>query len=517
MDATVSGLTAGGMARKSASRLDQLPARIWGKTVPELWASYLGEHQVQLILPGSTATIDPEGIYLLCDCKHVMDIDIAKALEVFLRSNREFAWIRLRDDRIAGYREKYVTDHFSGRLLRIERLYNSPRARSYRLALTRSAEVAALWQSAVETSQFNEAYLTETNESKRGVIRVQGIPFDLSDEEDVTQFMVQLISLWKNPGKTIAGIGSDRAGVWSMDPAAVPESARIAGNIWVGTDRYVDEGECLIGPAVLWDRKLSNGTRPARRLPAATNAVLSGDDRQRGATSGLRKGNLRRPIYDITKRTFDIVFAVIALTLTLPFYPIIALLIYLEDGLPIFFGHARETKGGRAFACMKFRSMRRDAEEIRRRILEQNMCDGPQFFIDRDPRLTRVGKIIRDLQVDEWPQFFHVLTGKMSVVGPRPLPEPENQYCPAWRDARLSVRPGITGLWQVKRKRLPGLDFQEWIKYDIEYVENRSMGLDLWIIMQSILMLFRLGWSVVSGNRPRRPSAISGAAERPAV
>ena len=81
--------------------------------------------------------------------------------------------------------------------------------------------------------------------------------------------------------------------------------------------------------------------------------------------------------------------------------------------------------------------------------------------------------------------------GQMSLVGPRPSPRKENQYCPAWREARLSVRPGITGLWQVERTRRPGLDFQEWIRYDIEYVERAGFFLDLWILWKTFVLLFR--------------------------
>src|SRR5207248_7868201 len=103
---------------------------------------------------------------------------------------------------------------------------------------------------------------------------------------------------------------------------------------------------------------------------------------------------------------------------------------------------------------------------------------GPQFYIEWDVRVTKVGRFLRQTRLDELPQFFNVLRGQMSVVGPRPSPFKENQFCPAWREARLSVRPGITGLWQVKRTRTVGLDFQEWIKYDIEYVENASFSLD---------------------------------------
>ena len=167
------------------------------------------------------------------------------------------------------------------------------------------------------------------------------------------------------------------------------------------------------------------------------------------------------------------------------------LAIYLEDGRPFFFLHPRETLGGREFGCIKFRSMRKDADKIKAQLASNNQADGPQFFIKNDPRLTRIGRLIRDLNVDELPQFINILLGDMSVVGPRPSPRKENQYCPPWREARLSVRPGITGLWQVKRTRRQGLDFQEWIKFDIQYVEQLSWKLDLWIIFQTFIVLLR--------------------------
>ena len=169
------------------------------------------------------------------------------------------------------------------------------------------------------------------------------------------------------------------------------------------------------------------------------------------------------------------------------------LAIWLEDGRPLFFGHRRETVGAREFACLKFRSMRKDAEQIKLRLAQGNQADGPQFFIKEDPRLTRVGRVIRKLNIDELPQFLNVLAGDMAIVGPRPSPYQENQYCPTWREARLSVRPGITGLWQVSRTRAQGLDFQEWIRYDIEYVERMNWRLDLWIILKTVLVCLRRG------------------------
>jgi lipopolysaccharide/colanic/teichoic acid biosynthesis glycosyltransferase len=111
--------------------------------------------------------------------------------------------------------------------------------------------------------------------------------------------------------------------------------------------------------------------------------------------------------------------------------------------------------------------------------------------IKDDPRVTRVGKWLRKLQLDEFPQFWNVLIGDMSIVGPRPSPENENQFCPAWREIRLSVRPGITGNWQVKRTRAEGKDFQEWIQYDIEYVERMGPLFDAWLCVMTVVNILR--------------------------
>jgi lipopolysaccharide/colanic/teichoic acid biosynthesis glycosyltransferase len=120
--------------------------------------------------------------------------------------------------------------------------------------------------------------------------------------------------------------------------------------------------------------------------------------------------------------------------------------------------------------------------------LTVNRYGGIDLIVVRvgDSLLVRPGRFLRDTYIDEIPQFLNVLLGQMSVVGPRPSPEAENTLCPSWRDARLSVRPGITGLWQVCRTRKPEQDFQEWIHYDTEYVRKLSLGTDLWICRQTI-------------------------------
>jgi lipopolysaccharide/colanic/teichoic acid biosynthesis glycosyltransferase len=193
----------------------------------------------------------------------------------------------------------------------------------------------------------------------------------------------------------------------------------------------------------------------------------------------------------LAKRAFDISFAAFGLAVTAPLFPAVMLAIWLEDGGPFFFGHPREKQGGVEFRCWKFRSMRHDAEKLKIELSARNEADGPQFFISNDPRVTRVGRVLRRFNLDELPQFWNVLKGDMAIVGPRPSPRRENQFSPPWREMRLSVRPGITGLWQVCRSRKGGNDFQEWIKYDLEYVERSSLRLDLLIIWRSIHICLR--------------------------
>jgi len=128
---------------------------------------------------------------------------------------------------------------------------------------------------------------------------------------------------------------------------------------------------------------------------------------------------------------------------------------------------------------------------VKERLKASNVCDGPQFYAKNDPRVLRIGKILRRTHIDELPQVFNILVGHMSVVGPRPSPDKENQFCPAWRERRLSVRPGLTGLWQVKRTRAPENDFQEWIRYDLEYVQNECWRMDIWIMLRTFSAVLR--------------------------
>ncbi len=192
----------------------------------------------------------------------------------------------------------------------------------------------------------------------------------------------------------------------------------------------------------------------------------------------------------VAKRVLDVTAASTALIVLSPLLLLMAILVWLDSGRPILFAHRRERKGGTEFPCLKFRTMVVDAHKRQRELYTNNEVDGPQFKMRDDPRVTRVGKWLRATNLDELPQLFNVLVGHMSLVGPRPSPFRENQICVPWRRARLSVRPGITGLWQICRDddRARG-DFHQWIYYDMTYVRNFSFWLDLKILVATVLTL----------------------------
>jgi lipopolysaccharide/colanic/teichoic acid biosynthesis glycosyltransferase len=191
------------------------------------------------------------------------------------------------------------------------------------------------------------------------------------------------------------------------------------------------------------------------------------------------------------KRIADCFTAIIMLILFAPLTPFLALAVKLTSSGPVFFKDKRQGLHGKAFYCLKFRTMTFGADKIQDKLRTVSQVDGPQFKMKDDPRLTSVGRFLRDTCIDEIPQFINVLLGQMSVVGPRPSPESENTLCPYWRDARLSVRPGITGLWQVCRTRQSGKDFQEWIHFDTEYVKNLTFRMDLWICWKTAKKLIK--------------------------
>ena len=190
-------------------------------------------------------------------------------------------------------------------------------------------------------------------------------------------------------------------------------------------------------------------------------------------------------IYLFLKRLIDIMGSMIGLLLASPIMLIIAILIKLEDPKgPIFFSQVRNGEYPKTFKMYKFRSMYVDAEERLGELMNLNEQSGPVFKIKDDPRITKVGKIIRKTSLDELPQLFNVLRGDMSLVGPRPaLPREVEQYN-LYQKQRLLVKPGLTCIWQVSGRNSIGFD--EWVELDIEYIKTRNLFLDIKLILMTI-------------------------------
>ena len=184
------------------------------------------------------------------------------------------------------------------------------------------------------------------------------------------------------------------------------------------------------------------------------------------------------------KRALDLALGSVAFAAAVPVIALAAAAIKLDSKGPVFHRAIRVGRGGRKFTFLKLRSMRVGAEELRGLLLHLNQAEGPAFKLHNDPRVTRVGRWLRKLSLDELPQLFHVLQGHMSLVGPRPpFPEEVERYEP-WMLRRLSVRPGLTCLWQIRGRS--DLSFEEWMRLDIEYVDRLSFGLDLRILILTV-------------------------------
>jgi exopolysaccharide biosynthesis polyprenyl glycosylphosphotransferase len=186
----------------------------------------------------------------------------------------------------------------------------------------------------------------------------------------------------------------------------------------------------------------------------------------------------------VAKRSFDMVTTAIAMTLAAPVLGLIALAVKLSSKGPVFFRQERVGYHGRPFTLLKFRTMVVNAEEMLGDLMQHNEASGPLFKMKDDPRVTRVGRFLRKWSLDELPQLWNVLVGDMSLVGPRPpLPREVAQY-EDWMMARLEVRPGLTGLWQVSGRS--ELDFEDYVRLDLFYIENWSLAYDLFIIAKTI-------------------------------
>jgi lipopolysaccharide/colanic/teichoic acid biosynthesis glycosyltransferase len=345
-------------------------------------------------------------------------------------------------------------------------------------------------------------------------VKIAGVTFDLETEEGLLNLC--MITLSKTANSEYEFRHSN----------TISQYSRLVGKVLLGANIHIGPNATVIGPSVIcnnvsveenavisssiigpnvcvlrgqivqsryirsnehdWKHKVSSTTSSPEHLTCSTA------DLSHRPTDMASFRVWPRFSYVMTfKRIADFVAALIVLILFAPIVPFIALAMRLASPGPIFFRDKRQRLHGKEFYCVKFRTMTVGSDKIQEKLRIASEVDGPQFKIKDDPRISVVGRFLRDTYIDEIPQFFNVLLGHMSVVGPRPSPEAENTLCPSWRDARLSVRPGITGLWQVRRTRQPMKDFQEWIHYDIKYVRELSLRMDLWICWQTAKKMVR--------------------------
>lgn len=310
------------------------------------------------------------------------------------------------------------------------------------------------------------------------------------------------------------------------DGQLVHPTARLVGpvvlhaGVEVGADAVV-LGPTMLGPgvrvgegAVVAQSLLASGAHvpPGRtlrhravfeRLPASPPALREGGPPLYAGAEAPHAGGTAATAapgggYLRVKPVLEGVLSAIALALLSPLLLFVALLIRLDSKGPALYSQRREGRQGRPFRCFKFRTMHDGAETLQRALSSANQMDGPQFKIERDPRITRVGRWLRPTNIDEIPQLINVALGQMSLVGPRPSPFRENQLCVPWREGRLSVRPGITGLWQICRRDRLKADFHQWIEFDLLYVRHLGFWVDLKILLATL-------WTV--GGRTSVPLA----------
>jgi exopolysaccharide biosynthesis polyprenyl glycosylphosphotransferase len=191
-----------------------------------------------------------------------------------------------------------------------------------------------------------------------------------------------------------------------------------------------------------------------------------------------------KPVQLAIKRVIDILASATALLLLSPLMIVVALIVKFTSRGPILFKQLRVGRNARPFNMLKFRSMIANAEELKAKLMQQNEQSGPVFKMSRDPRITPIGRFIRKYSIDELPQLINVLRGEMSLVGPRPPVPSEVAKYEAWQRRRLSVRPGLTCVWQVSGRNQ--ISFEEWMYLDMQYIDHWSLAQDVQLILKTV-------------------------------
>lgn len=447
-------------------------------------------------------TLEPSDWLLFFDARHpFLDPAPLKAMlnDVF-RSRLRATHLVTMARHSGGTRERLDVDP-EGRIRRVHRYFDAatwPFLTGVACSLVPAASIGAAGAPARLDSLLDlRGWLTSRGVPCRDVT-LDGPVFDLRREEELLRLNERLV------------VDADQDGLVHRDAQVHPE-ARIVGPVVVRSGAVVDAGATVIGPSVI-----GPGARVCSKAVVAhcllgdhacvpdgasvrARTVFAASVPAAGAAPVAEVVNPSEPedldldlpadraLYPRAKAVVEATVAGLALVALTPFFAVTALLIKLESRGTVFFSDVREGRGGRLFRCFKFRTMRTGSQAEQRELLSRNDVDGPQFKLEKDPRLTRLGRWLRPASLDELPQLINVAIGEMSLIGPRPSPFRENQTCVPWRSARLTVRPGITGLWQVCRHDRRDGDFHQWIYFDLLYVQHMSLWVDIKILLATVL------------------------------
>jgi len=328
----------------------------------------------------------------------------------------------------------------------------------------------------------------------------------------------------------LSGMTEVRDRVWAGRDVTISPDAYVLGPVIIGDGTVIEGGSKLIGPAtigrgcrvgrdvlvreaIMLDHVRVEDSFTVEYSLVGESCAIAGNETARnmvvlpdgsggigsdsvslthedGMTLAMNEGDglvvndtSRYSRYLAIKRLIDVILSLVGLTVLLPLMGVVAAAIRLESSGSSLYIQERCGKDGRGFRMYKFRTMVRDAETLQDELATRKDVDGPMFKMYNDPRLTRVGSLLRKTSIDEVPQLWNVLRGDMSLVGPRPLVMEEMKFAPHWRDIRLKVKPGITGLWQINGRS--EVNFHDWVKNDIAYVQNQSVGMDMRILLQT--------------------------------
>ncbi len=306
---------------------------------------------------------------------------------------------------------------------------------------------------------------------------IEDVAHALKDEAHAPVEMVGFVSLAPRPDNGLRSLGAIE------DMPQVLDAHRVQEVIIADPDFPQDRAVELV------DQCHQRGVT-VRIAPSTMEILVHRAEFVPGASVPLFE--LRPPVFDgfdyAVKRTFDFVVSLALIVLLSPLLILIGIAVAVSSRGPVLYRSMRPGIGGESFACLKFRTMRSDADQLQADLESLNEATGPLFKIRDDPRLTRVGRLLRRYSLDELPQLLNVLAGKMSLVGPRPLPQRDFEQLEDWHKKRYLVLPGVTGLWQVSGRS--ELDFDDLVRLDFLYLERWSVGLDLAILLKTVPAVF---------------------------